>query len=75
MRQKGQKQERKFARNTVLWLKDRKDPTRKLLVLMRDKCFSANLMGIPVNELGEIKIRGEKSIHNSFFFKKTNIWK
>lgn len=57
MRKKGHKQERKFACNMVLWLKDRKDPTRKLLVLMRDKCFLANLMGIPVNELGERKIR------------------
>lgn len=59
MRQKGHKQERKFACNVVLWLKDRKDPTRRLLVLMRDKCFLANFMGIPVNELGEIKIRGK----------------
>lgn len=66
MRKKGHKQERKFACNMVLWLKDRKDPTRKLLVLMRDKCFLANLMGIPVNELGERKIRGKKSTHNSF---------
>lgn len=59
MRQRGHKQEGKFACNMVLWLKDRKDPTRKLLVLMRDKCFLANLMGIPVNELAERKIRGK----------------